>query len=170
MKSERICVAAIMGAFGVRGEVRIKSFCAEPSAAGDYGPVETEDGSARYELDLTRPVKGGFAARLSGVTTKEAADRLRGTRLYVGRERLPDLPDDEYYHTDLIGMEVMDTGGAKLGRVKAVLNHGASDLLEVQVPGGAAVLLPFTHDFVPVVDTGRGRLVVDPPDGIFEHG
>ena len=120
-------------------------------------------------IRLTRPVKGGFAARLSGVMTKEAADTLRGTRLYAPRDRLPELPDDEYYHTDLIGLAVMDTGGAELGRVKAVLNHGASDLLEINVKGrNQPVLLPFTQTNVPTVDLAGKRLIADPPEGLFD--
>jgi ribosomal 30S subunit maturation factor RimM len=86
-------------------------------------------------VKLTAPVKGGFAARLGGISTKEAADALRGQRLYAPRAALPNLPDDEFYHADLIGLEVCDTGGKPLGRVSAVLNHGASDLLEVRAPG-----------------------------------
>ena len=135
MSAGRVCVGAIAGAFGVKGEVRLKSFCAEPAAIADYGPLTSEDGSRSFTITLTGPVKGGFAARLSGVPTKEAADALRGLRLYAGRGALPALPDDEFYHADLIGLQVVDTGGATLGTVRAVLNHGASDLLEVHGPG-----------------------------------
>jgi 16S rRNA processing protein RimM len=114
------------------------------------------------------PISNGFAARLGGVATREQADALRGVRLYAPRDRLPSLPDDEYYHADLIGLAVLDTGGTVLGRVKAVLNHGAGDLLEVQIEGGSAsVLLPFTRAAVPTVDLDSGRLIVDPPDGLF---
>lgn len=166
--SDQVCVAAIAGAFGVRGEVRLKSFTAEPEAIGEYGPLSTEDGSRRFEVTLGRPVKGGFAARLSGVLTKEQADALRGVPLFAPRERLPDLPDDEFYHADLIGLEVFDTGGVALGHVKAVHNHGADDLLEVHGPGlRATVLLPFTRAAVPTVDLASGRIVADPPEGLF---
>ncbi|MEM8731081.1 MAG: ribosome maturation factor RimM [Pseudomonadota bacterium] len=166
--SERICVGAIAGSYGVRGEVRLKSFCAAPEDIATYGPLSTEDESQSYSIRLGRPVKNGFSARLGGVTSKEQADALKGTRLYVARDRLPDLPDDEYYHTDLIGMEVFDTGGTRLGRVKSVLNHGASDLLEIHGPGlKSTVLLPFTQAAVPTVDLAGGRIVADPPDGLF---
>lgn len=168
MSDERICVGAITGSFGVRGEVRLKSFCAEPEAIADYAPLSTEDGSHSYTLTLTRPVKNGFAGRLSGVATKEQADALRGTRLYAPREALPDLPDDEYYHVDLIGLTVLDTGGAELGVVRAVHNHGATDLLEVFKPGyKSTVLLPFTNEAVPTVDLKQGRIIADPPEGLF---
>ena len=143
--SDRVCVGAIAGAFGVKGEVRLKSFCAEPEAIATYGALSSEDGKTTFEVKLTRPVKNGFAARLSGVASKEAADALRGARLYAPRDRLPTLPDDEFYHADLINLTVFDTGGTELGRVKAVLNHGAGDLLELQVKGQKQpVLLPFT--------------------------
>ena len=165
---DRVCVGAIAGAFGVQGEVRLKSFCAEPSAIADYGPLWSEDGSRQFAVTLTRPVKGGFGARIAGVRSKEEADALRGVRLYVDRSALPEPEDDEYYHADLIGLDVMDTGGEKLGRVKAVLNHGASDLLEVIVPGQREpVLLPFTRAFVPTVDLAARRIVADPPEGIL---
>lgn len=167
--SDRVCVGAVAGSFGVRGEVRLKSFCAEPEAIATYGPLTPERGEGSWTVTLTRPVKNGFAAKLSGVVTKEAADALRGTRLYAPREKLPGLPDDEFYHTDLIGLEVLDTGGTVLGRVKAVLNHGAGDLLEIAVQGAKEpVLLPFTRAAVPTVDVAAGRLIADPPDGLFD--
>lgn len=166
--SELICVGALAGAFGVQGEVRLKSFTAEPSAIADYAPLATEDGATSYSITLTRPLKNGFAARLGGVKTKEQADALKGVRLYAPREKLPALPDDEFYHADLIGLEVVDTGGTVLGRVKAVLNHGASDLLEITGPGlKTSLLLPFTLDAVPTVDLTAGRIVADPPEGLI---
>ncbi|MCP3970291.1 MAG: 16S rRNA processing protein RimM [Rhodobacteraceae bacterium] len=165
---DRVCVGAIAGAFGVKGEVRLKSFCAEPSAIADYGPLCTEDGAQSFNLEITRAVKGGFAVQLSGVTGKEEADALRGRRLFADRSALPDLPTDEYYHADLIGLTVLDTGGAELGQVRTVLNHGATDLLEIAVPGMSdTVLLPFTLQAVPTVDIAAGRIVADPPDGLW---
>ncbi|MBM3616400.1 MAG: 16S rRNA processing protein RimM [Alphaproteobacteria bacterium] len=167
MSQERICVGAITGAFGVAGEVRLKSFCAEPTAIADYGPLSTKDGARSFTVKLTRPVSGGLGARLSGVKTKEEADALRGTELYVDRARLPKLPDDEFYHSDLIGLEAVDTGGVVLGRVVAVHNHGAGDILEIAGAGRkAALMLPFTLAAVPTVDLGAGRIVVDLPEGL----
>ena len=120
-------------------------------------------------MKLSRPVKGGFAASLSGVVTKDAADALRGTRLYAPRDALPNLPDDEFYHADLIGLEVVDTGGARIGRVKAVLNHGAGDLLEIAAPGQSQpILLPFTRANVPTIDLTAGKAVADMPDGLLD--
>jgi len=168
MSEGRVCVGAIAGAFGVRGEVRLKSFCAEPAAIAEYGPLCTEDGTRHFEVTLTRPVKGGFAARLSGVATKEAADALRGTELYADRAALPALPEDEFYHADLVGLEVVDTGGKVLGHVRTVQDHGAGALLEIHGPGLAStVLLPFTNACVPTVDLAARRLIADPPEGLF---
>lgn len=166
--SDLICVGAIAGSYGVKGEVRLKSFCAVPEDIETYTPLTSEDGTSNYMLTLGRPIKNGFTGRLSGVATKEQADALKGTRLYTTRDQLPSLPDDEYYHTDLIGLAVVDTGGTALGTVKNVLNHGAADLLELALPDtSATVLLPFTLEVVPTVDLASGRIVADPPDGLF---
>ena len=164
---DRICVGAIAGAFGVAGEVRLKSFCADPAAIATYGPLWTEDGSRSFTIRLTRPVAGGLGARIPGVATKEAADALRGIALYVDRARLPALPDDEFYHTDLIGLPVHDPGGALVGHVTAVHNHGAGDLLEVAPsPSGPPLLLPFTLAVIPTVDLAARRIVADLPEGL----
>ncbi len=169
--TDRVCVGAVAGSFGVRGEVRLKSFCAQPEDISSYGPLTDEHGKSSWTVKLTRPIKGGFAARLSGVMTKETADALRGTRLYAPRESLPNLPDDEFYHADLIGLTILDTGGANLGRVKAVLNHGAGDLLEIAAKGQKQpVLLPFTKANVPTVDLAGGKIIADPPDGLWNAG
>ena len=168
MSDDLICVGAIGGAYGVRGEVRIKSFCAQPEDIETYAPLTTEDGACAFTLAILRPIKNGFVARIAEVATKEEADALKGTQLFARRDQLPSLPDDEYYYTDLIGLEVFDTGGTSLGRVKAVQNHGASDLLEVHAPGATTtVLLPFTRAVVPTVDLAAGRIVADPPEGVF---
>lgn len=163
---DMLCIGAIGGSFGVQGEVRLKSFCAEPTDIAAYGPLSTEDGR-RFNVKLTRPVAGGLGARLSGVATKEQADALRGTSLYVERAKFPALPDDEYYHADLIGLAVQDTGGVAIGKVQAVHNHGAGDLLEITGPGlKEPLLLPFTRAIIPTVDLASGRIVADLPEGL----
>ncbi len=167
-RPDRVCVGAIAGSFGVSGEVRLKSFCTAPEDIAAYGPLWTEDGARSFTVRLTRAaVSGGVGARLSGVATKEQADALKGTGLYADRDRLPALPDDEFYHADLIGLTVQDTGGAVIGTVQAVHNHGAGDLLEVAGPGlKAPLLLPFTLAIVPTVDLKAGRIVADIPEGL----
>ena len=167
MTDDRICIGAIAGAFGVAGEVRLKSFCTVPEDIATFGPLTTQDGTRSFILRLTRPVAGGLGARIAGIATKEAADALRGVALYAPRAKFPALPDDEYYHADLIGLEVRDPGGALLGTVQAVHNHGAGDLLEVRMQaGGDTSLIPFTLAVVPTVDLAAGRLIADLPDGL----
>jgi 16S rRNA processing protein RimM len=164
---DRICVGAIAGSYGVAGEVRVKSFCAEPDAIASYGVLHTQDGTRSFTITLTRPVSGGLGARVSGVATKEQADALKGTSLYVDRARLPRLPDDEFYHADLIGLEARDPGGTVLGTVTAVHNHGAGDLLEISGMGRkTALLLPFTVAIVPLVDLTARCIIVDAPEGL----
>ena len=168
MSDDLICVGSIGGSFGVRGDVRLKSFCAQPSDIADYSPLMIENGRS-FAVSLIGPGKNGYSVRLSGVTTKEEADALSGEKLFARRDQLPDLPDDEYYHTDLEGLEVVDTGGVTLGHVKNVQNHGAGDLLEVHGAGlKTAVLLPFTLEAVPTVDLKAKRIITDPPAGLFE--
>jgi 16S rRNA processing protein RimM len=163
--TERICIGAIAGAFGVTGEVRLKSFCTNPADIAAYGALSSEDGSRQFRITLTKPVTGGFGARVAGVTTREAAEALRGTSLFVDRARLPSLPDDEFYHADLIGLEVVDTGGEVIGKVIAMHNHGAGDILEISsTRHKSALLLPFTKAIVPNVDLTSGRLIVDLPE------
>lgn len=167
---ETIVVGSIAGAFGVHGEVRLKSYCAEPEAIAYYTPLMRSDGKAVTTVVLTGAAKGVLVARMDGITTKEEADALKGVTLSAARDLLPSLPDDEFYHADLIGLEAVDTGGASLGRVKAVLNNGSDDLLEIHAPGlKNTVLVPFTRAIVPTVDLASGRLVIDPPGGLFEE-
>jgi len=160
-----ICIGAISGAFGVGGEVRLKSFCTEPTNIATYGPLFSADGTREFRITLTRPVAGGLGARIAGIATKEAADALRGTSLYVAREKLPSLPDDEFYHADLIGLSAYDTGGELIGKVTAIYNHGAGDIVEISGNRHkSALLLPFTVEIVPNVDLAAGRLVVNLPE------
>lgn len=166
--TDRVIVGTIGGAFGVQGELRLKSYCADPQAIADYTPLYTEDGRVFAQLVLTGQLKNGFTVRLDGVTTKEDADALRNVSLFAERSVMPSLPDDEYYYADLINLTVVDTGGSILGTVKNVMDHGAGDLLEVLAPGQSdTILLPFTKAVVPTVDLAAKRIVADPPDGLF---
>lgn len=166
--NDLIEVGVIVGAYGVRGEVRIKSYCAVPDNIETYTPLWTADRAREVKLSILRPIKSGFAVRIPEVANKEEADALRGTMLYAERNQLPSLPDDEYYYTDLMGIEVYDTGGVLLGTVKNVANNGADDLLELQLAGtSATTFLPFTKAAVPTVDLTARRIVADPPLGIL---
>lgn len=167
MTADRVCVGAIAGSFGVRGEVRLKSFCTDAASIGDYAPLYTEDGTRSFTVKITRSVANGLAAHLSGISTKEQADALKGVQLFADRAKLPSLGDDEFYHADLIGLDVFDTGGTSIGTVRAVHNHGAGDLLEVMGPGmKASILLPFTRAVVPTVDLAARRIIADIPEGL----
>ena len=163
-----VCVAQIGGAHGIRGEVRLRSFTENPAAVAAYGPLQTEDGTRAFVIEAVRPAKDSLVVRFAGVADRNAAEKLRGIALYIPRDRLPALADKEtFYHADLIGLVVIDKSGAALGTVTAVHNFGAGDLLEVQPEAGASVLLPFTDATVPELDLARGRIIVDPPEGLL---
>ena len=163
--ADRVCVAQIGAAHGVRGEVRLRSFTQEPSDVTSYGPLESEDGARRFEIEALRPAKDHFVARLKGVADRDAAEALTNIRLYVPRDRLPPTEDDEtFYHADLIGLAAVTEGGAPLGTVTAVHNFGAGDVIEIAPAGGGeALLVPFTDTNVPAIDVAAGRMVVVPP-------
>jgi 16S rRNA processing protein RimM len=163
--AERICVAQIGGAHGIRGEVKLKSFTAEPMAVKDYGPLESEDGAARFEIETVRPAKGHLVARFRGVADRDAAERLANLRLFVPRSRLPPAAADEFYHADLVGLAATTPEGTELGTVAAVHNFGAGDILELRpAAGGANLMVPFTESCVPRIDIAGRRLVVVPPE------
>jgi 16S rRNA processing protein RimM len=158
----------VVGAFGVRGEVRVRSFTAEPADLFAYGPLLAEDGQVVLEVRKVRPVPDGFAVECPQVATREEAQGLRGTRLHVPRSRLPEPDEDEFYHVDLIGLAVESLEGEPLGQVRQVL-AGPQDLIEIhRTPGvGASWYLPFTRALVPVVDLRAGRIVADVPLGLI---
>jgi 16S rRNA processing protein RimM len=159
--AERICVAQIGAAHGIRGEVRLKSFTADPMAVTDYGPLESEDGSARFTIEAARPAKGHLVVRLRGVDDRNAAERLANIKLFIPRERLPPADDDEFYHADLIGLSAVTADGEAVGTIVAIHDFGAGDILELRPAAGAAtIMLPFTEAFVPQVDIAGGRMVV----------
>jgi 16S rRNA processing protein RimM len=168
--AERICVAQIGAAHGTRGEVRLKSFTADPMAVMDYGALETEDGTATFEIESLRPAKSHWVAQLRGVRDRNKAERLANIKLYVPRNRLPAAETDEYYHADLIGLAAVTTDGRTLGTVVAIHDFGAGDILELQQDGKReTVMLPFTSTTVPVVDIAGRRVVIDPPEGMFKE-
>src|SRR5690349_5250459 len=160
----RILVGAIAGAHGVRGAVRIRSFTADPRAVGAYGALFDEAGTRRFQLTVTGNAKGGVVAQIAGVADRDQAEALKGTRLYIAREALPP-PDgpEEFYIADLVGLDADRPDGSRLGRVTAVDNYGAGDVVEIALAAGGSLAVPFTRQTVPVVDIEGGRLVVDPP-------
>ena len=169
MSDDRIVVGTLAGSFGVHGDVRLKSFCADPEAIADYTPLFRTDGAEITTIVIKGQTKGSLIARVDGITTKEEADGLRGTELFAARDQLPSLPDDEFYHADLVGLMTFDTGGGELGRVKAVQTNGSDDLLEIISPAHKdTVLVPFSKAIVPTVDLASGRIIIDPPRGLFD--
>lgn len=163
--TDRICVARIGAAHGVRGEVKLWSFTEQPMAVADYGPLETADGSRQFQIETLRAAKDHLVARIAGIADRAAAQALRNIELYVPRDRLPPIEeDDTYYHSDLVGLAAMTTDGRRLGTVSAVLNFGAGDLIEIAPDGGGEkLMLPFTAANVPTIDLKAGRVVVVPP-------
>jgi 16S rRNA processing protein RimM len=165
-----IFVGRVAGGFGVRGEVRITTFTEEPLGIARYGALKREDGSAAIEIVSARATKGGVIARVKGIETKEAADALRGLRLFIPRDALPQPDEDEFYLADLIGLNVTSTDGAPLGRVVAVPNFGAGDILEIDPGDGKPTwYLPFTRAAVPEVRIAEGKIVADPPAEVSER-
>lgn len=161
-----VVVGAIAGGFGVKGEVRLKSFTANGADIAQYSPLHDENNHP-YTIENIRALADGFAARIVEIPTREAAEALRSTRLYASRDRFPELDEDEYYVSDLIGIAVIDGHGQILGKIKAIQNYGAGDLLEIQYQG-KSVLIPFTKAIVPNVDLASRRVIVDPPAGLLE--
>jgi 16S rRNA processing protein RimM len=164
---ERVCLGVIVGARGLKGDLRVKSYAQVPEDIAAYGPLEDETGDRRIDLRVTGQAKGVLIARAKGVDDRTAADKLKGLRLYVGRDKLPPPGEDEFYHSDLIGLAVEAPQG-NLGTVKQVFDFGAGDVLEIAGGDFGTVMVPFTREIVPVVDLEGGRLVVDPPDGLLE--
>jgi len=164
--SRRVCVAAFAGAHGVKGEARVKSFTADPADFTAYGPL-TAEGGRIFEFQVVREQKPGlFIVRAAQIASREDAAALSGEKLYAPREALPEPDEGEFYYEDLVGLRVEDETGVPLGRVKAVVNYGAGDLIEIiDIPGvKGARLLPFTKDTVPVIDLAAGRVTAAPPE------
>ena len=158
-----IFVAQVGAAHGVRGEVKVTTFTADPMALADYKTLLRQDGSPALTIASARPAKGGIVARLKGVADRNAAEALRGLKLYIPRDSLPEPEEDEFYLADLIGLFVETAEGEALGTVKAVQDFGAGDLLEIQPRAGATWWLPFTRQAVPEVRLAQGKLIAAPP-------
>ncbi len=162
---DRLVALGVFGApQGVRGEIRIKSYTADPKAIGGYGALTDKAGARRFAVKLVRLLRDDMlVAHVEGVATRDAAAALTGVELFARRSQLPAPEPDEFYHDDLIGLEAVSTQGAALGRVTSVLNHGAGDILEVTPPSGETLLLPFTKLTAPEIDFTARRIVLAPP-------
>jgi 16S rRNA processing protein RimM len=162
----QICVARIGAAHGVRGAVKLWTFTEDPFAVTRYGPLSTKDGARTFEVAHAREAKGHLVATLKGVTSRNEAERLNGVELYVARDKLPTTDEDEYYHADLIGLSAETTSGAMLGKIIAIHNFGAGDIIEIAQASGGTMLLPFSNAVVPTVDIAGGRVLIELPQEI----
>jgi 16S rRNA processing protein RimM len=166
-ESDRVCLARIATAHGVRGAVRLRCFTERPEDVVAYGPLSDRSGRRQFELRLIGHAQRGVIAAIEGVHDRDAALALRGLELYVPRAALPSTEPDEFYVDDLIGLDVRRVDGGRFGTVRQCDNHGAGHVLEVVTEDGRGVSLPFDRSTVPEVDLERGVLVVDPPDELL---
>jgi 16S rRNA processing protein RimM len=163
---DRLILMGVFGApQGVRGEVRVKSLTGDPTAIGVYGPLTNKGRTRVFAFESLRPLKDDMlVARLTGVSTREAAEALKGVEIFARRDQLPSPNEDEFYYDDLVGLEAVDAAGGRIGRVVSLMNHGAGDVLEIApVGGGETLLLPFTKGVAPRIDFDDGRIVIEPP-------
>jgi 16S rRNA processing protein RimM len=163
---DRICIARIGAAHGVRGAVKLWTFTEDPLAVKAYGPLVTKDGSRSFEVATAHEAKGHLVATLKGVGSREDAERLNGIELYIARDKLPATDENEYYHADLIGLAAVTAANEPIGRVIAIHNFGAGDIIEIAPPQGPTMLLPFTNAVVPSVDLAAGHVVIELPQEI----
>ncbi|MGC1670335.1 MAG: ribosome maturation factor RimM [Pseudolabrys sp.] len=163
--ANRICVARIGAAHGVRGEVKLWSFTEDPAAVAHYGPLETQDGTRCFEIEALRAAKDHFVASIAGVNDRDAAEKLRNIELYIPRARLPKIEEaDTFYHADLVGLDAITPDGARVGTVHALHNFGAGDIIEIApAEGGDPLMLPFNETTVPKIDVAARQVVVVPP-------
>lgn len=167
----KICLGAIAGAHGVKGEVKIKTFTDVPQDIAAYGMLENEDGDRQFSILSSRPDKIGVVAKIEGLDNREAAQKLKGTRLYIKREALPEVEDEAWYHADLMGLKVKARDEKDYGVVVGVYDFGAGDMIEVALDGGGeSILIPFTRDAVPVVDIKQGFVIAEPVDIMADDG
>lgn len=164
-----VCLGAVAGAQGVRGDLRIKPFTADPADVASYGPVSDEAGTRRFTLTVREVRKDVVIVSAAEVRDRNAAEALRGVRLYVPRAALPEPEEDEFYHADLIGLAAVGEDGTVFGTVRALHDFGAGDVMEIaRAEGGQPFAVPFTRAVVPVIDFAERRVVVVPPDGLLD--
>ncbi|MEO9527105.1 ribosome maturation factor RimM [Roseibium sp.] len=166
----KVLMARIGAAHGIRGEVRVKPFGSDPLSFADYGTLVTKDGSRSFEVEKARVQKAVVITRFKGLTDRNQAEELNGVELYISRDQLPEPEEDEFYYSDLTGLAVIDQGGETLGKIAAVQDFGAGDLLEVRPQRGNTFYIPFTKDFVPEISLAEGQVRVDLPEDYFSEG
>lgn len=157
----KICLGAIVGVHGIRGEVKVKSFTENEQNLTKYGLLSNQDGSRRFELKIVGHSKELLRVKIKGVDDRNLAESLIGTGLYIERNLLPELPEEEFYHSDLIGLMALTSGGEKVGTVNALYNFGAGDLIEIKTADNRLEMLPFTKAYVPTVNLKDGFIIVE---------
>ena len=160
-RNNLVCVGVITTVHGVRGNVKVKSFTEVPEDIDRYGIVENEAGSRKFSIKVTGHSKELLRVKIKGVDDRTTAETLIGTGLYIDRALLPELKDEEFYHTDLIGLEVKNSSSEVLGQVNALYNFGAGDILEIKMNNGSLEMVPFTKSFVPVINIKDGYIIVE---------
>jgi 16S rRNA processing protein RimM len=169
-RDNRVVLGVITGPHGIRGEVKLKSFTADPKAIATYGAVGLGDTGRSARVKSLKPQGGALIAALEGITDRNAAEALKGVELHVPRSALPAAAADELYQADLIGLPVFLASGEAVGHVVSIPNYGAGDLLEIAMPGRRqTVLVPLVDSMVPAIDTEAGRIVIDPPEGLLDE-
>jgi 16S rRNA processing protein RimM len=169
---DRLILMGVFGApQGVRGEIRVKSWTKEPSAIGGYGPLTDKGRTRAFAFETLRALKDNMLiARVAGVSSREAAEALKGMEIFVRRDQLPPPNEDEFYYDDLVGLEALDAAGGRLGRIVSLMNYGAGDVLEIApAQGGETLLLPFTKRVAPRIDFDAGRIVIEPPGEVEDE-
>jgi 16S rRNA processing protein RimM len=158
-----VCVAVVAAPHGVRGALRLRCFTERPESVASYGPVFDANGARLFRIDVRGAARDGVIVTAEGVHDRDAAERLRGVRLHVPRSALPATGDDEFYVEDLVGLDAVLPDGAPLGRIAAVSNFGAGDVVELESGDGATLTLPFTRACFPEIDLAARRVVCRPP-------
>tara|TARA_B100000315_G_scaffold242839_1_gene265518 strand:- start:5916 stop:6485 length:570 start_codon:yes stop_codon:yes gene_type:complete len=167
LNADQVCVGVVTGPHGLQGAVKIKSFTADPKDVAAYGPVTNKSGEQRFDIHVIRANKKGLVAELSGVNDRNAAEAVQGTELYVSRDKLPELDEDEFYYSDLIGLPVEHINGEEIGVVSLVDNYGAGEVMEVELKDGGTEMYLMSRDVVPEIDLENRRIVVNPPTEVY---
>lgn len=164
--SKRILLGEIVSVHGIRGEVVIRSYAETPISFESYGALSDQSGARTYSIKVVRSGPKGVVARVEGVTDRNAAEALQGTKLFVERSQLPPASADEFYHADLMGLTAFDAAGTLIGKITGVHNYGAGDFLEVERPDAESEYVPFSNDFVIAIDLSKGQVTLNlPPPG-----
>jgi 16S rRNA processing protein RimM len=161
--NERVCLGIVTGPQGLHGAVRVRSYTAWSEDIASYGLLSDVTGEREFAIRILRSTKKGLVAELSGVEDRAAAEEMRGLELYVSRDALPKTDEEEFYYSDLIGLDVEDEDGKVIGQVKMMDNYGAGEVMEVALSSGEALLLSFTREAVPVVDVAAGKIQIVRP-------